>query len=178
MTAAGHSVVCACHESDAKHPQFSMSKTSMFWDHAAGHLLKKKSHSCEFSQSWQRNVKRKMFKINVKLFKRESVVFVAKVKSRSFHPDVFIIFWPPYWFVMDVQWSIIKLFKLVVAVYIKTNPGLETENRRTVNSLVKSKRELQVTVGWIKSEFSPLKPLEVLLISNRIQLHLYRHKHV
>ena len=44
-----------------------------------------------------------MFKINVKLFKRESVVFVAKVKSRSFHPDVFIIFWPPYWFVMDVH---------------------------------------------------------------------------
>ena len=37
------------------------------------------------------------------MFKRESVIFVAEVKSRSFHPDVFIIFWLPYLCVMDVH---------------------------------------------------------------------------
>ena len=63
-------------------------KDEYFWRSRSGSRIQKKSHSCEFSQSWRRNVKQKMFKINVKLFKRESVVFVAKVKSRSFHPDV------------------------------------------------------------------------------------------
>ena len=96
-----HSVVWVCHENDAKHPQFSMSKTSIFWDHAAGYVLKKK---VTFVWIFSVLAKKKAKNVqNVKLFKRESVVSVAKVKSRSFRPDVFIIFWPPYWFVMDVH---------------------------------------------------------------------------